>query len=200
MPGWGFDDLLPYFKKSEDQSRGASEWHGAGGPIAVPTCRPPRAVRRLHRLRRWRSAFRATTISTAPTQEGTGYYQATARNGRRCSTAVGYLRPAREAAEPAASRSKRSRPRVLFEGKRATGVDYEAQGAKTRGARGARSDPLPAARFNSPQLLQLSGVGPRALLERHGIPVVHDAPRVGEDLQDHFYVPHVLALLHGRSR
>ena len=93
--GWSFDDVLPYFRKAEDQARGADDLHGAGGPLAVsdvgaaPGCATPSSRRQS------RPAFRATTISTAPTQEGAGYYQVTSRNGRRCSTAVGYLRPAR---------------------------------------------------------------------------------------------------------
>ena len=185
VPGWGFDDLLPYFKKSEDQSRGANAWHGVGGPLAVSDL-PDR-----HEIC---DAFIASAMALSiprnddfngATQEGAGYYQATARNGRRCSTAVGYLRPVqtrpnlRVEVEALATR-------VLFEGKRATGVAYEARGANHE-VRAAREVILAGGTFNTPQLLQLSGVGPRALLERHGIPLVHDAPGVGEDLQDHFY-------------
>ena len=164
VPGWGFDDLLPYFKKSEDHSHGASDWHGAGGPLAVSDL-PDR-----HELC---DAFIASAMAlgiprnddfNGATQEGTGYYQATARNGRRCSTAVGYLRPAqrrpnlRVEVEALATR-------VLFEGRRATGVVYEAGGSKHE-VRAAREVILAAGTINTPQLLQLSGVGPRALLER----------------------------------
>ncbi len=185
VPGWGFDDLLPYFKKSEDHCRGASEWHGAGGPIAVSDL-PDR-----HEMC---DAFIASAMAlgiprnddfNGATQEGTGYYQATARNGRRCSTAVGYLRPA-EKRPNLRVEVEALATRVLFEGKRATGVVYEARGAKHE-ARAAREVILAGGTINTPQLLQLSGVGPRALLERHGIALVHDAPGVGEDLQDHFY-------------
>jgi hypothetical protein len=183
VSGWGFDDLLPYFKKSEDYAHGASEWHGAGGPLAVSDL-PDR-----HELC---DAFIGSAMAlgiprnddfNGATQEGTGYYQTTARNGRRCSAAVGYL--VRRSGVPiCASRSIATR--VLFEARRATGVVYEAGGAKHE-ARAAREVILAAGTINTPQLLQLSGVGPRALLERHGIPLVHDAPAVGEDLQDHFY-------------
>ncbi len=185
VPGWGFDDLLPYFKKSEDHCRGASEWHGVGGPIAVSDL-PDR-----HEMC---DAFIASAMAlgiprnddfNGATQEGTGYYQATARNGRRCSTAVGYLRPA-EKRPNLRVEVEALATRVLFEGKRATGVAYEAGGVKHE-ARAAREVILAGGTINTPQLLQLSGVGPRALLERHGIPLVHDAPGVGEDLQDHFY-------------
>ena len=185
VPGWGFDDLLPYFKKSEDHSHGASEWHGAGGPLAVSDL-PDR-----HELC---DAFIASAMAlgiprnddfNGATQEGTGYYQATARNGRRCSTAVGYLRPAQRRPNLRVE-VKSLATRVLFEGGRATGVAYEAGGAKHE-VRAAREVILAAGTINTPQLLQLSGVGPRSLLERHGIPLVHDARGVGEDLQDHFY-------------
>jgi choline dehydrogenase len=192
VPGWAFADLLPYFRKSEDHDRGASEWHGAGGPLAVSSL-PDR-----HELC---DAFIASAASlgvplnddfNGPSQEGTGYYQATARNGRRCSTAVGYLRPAEKRPNLRVEVESLA-TRVVFEGARAVGAAYEARGARheARGARhearAAREVILCGGSFNSPQLLQLSGVGPRALLERHGVPVVHDAPGVGEDLQDHFY-------------
>lgn len=183
VPGWGFADLLPYFKKCEDQARGASEWHGTGGPLAVSDLE-------RHELC---DAFIASATSlgiprnddfNGATQEGTGYYQATARNGRRCSTSVGYLRPAEKRASLRVEVNALA-TRILFEGKRASGVQY-VQDGRTTSVR-ANEVILAGGTFNSPQLLQLSGVGPRALLERHGIPVVHDAPGVGEQLQDHFY-------------
>jgi choline dehydrogenase len=184
VPGWTFGDLLPYFKKSEDHSHGASEWHGAGGPLAVSDL-PDR-----HELC---DAFIATAEAlgvprnddfNGARQEGTGYYQATARNGRRCSTAVGYLRPA----------EKRSNlrvevealvTRILFEGTRAVGVAFE-QGGRALELR-AREVILAAGSIGSPQLLQVSGVGPAQRLQALGVPVVADAPDVGERLQDHFY-------------
>jgi choline dehydrogenase len=185
VPGWTFADLLPYFKRSEDHSHGASEWHGVGGPLAVSD---------LPDKHEMCDAFIASSMAlglprnddfNGATQEGTGYYQATARNGRRCSTAVGYLRPA-EKRPNLRVEVEALATRVLFEGKRAVGVTYEQRGAKHE-ARAAREVILCGGSFNSPQLLQLSGVGPRALLERHGIGPVHDLPGVGEDLQDHFY-------------
>jgi choline dehydrogenase len=186
IPGWRFDDLLPYFKKSEDQGRGADAWHGTGGPVAVNDL-PDR-----HELC---DAFIASAGAlgvprnddfNGARQEGAGYYQATTRNGRRSSAATGYLRPALKRSnlrvEVEALATK-----VLFNGTRAVGVEYLRRGA-ARQAHAAREVILAGGAFNSPQLLQLSGVGPRALLERHGIRPVHDAPGVGEDLQDHFYV------------
>ncbi len=186
VPGWDYAGLLPYFKKSEDQQRGANEWHGIGGPQAVGDL-PDR-----HELA---DAFIAASESVGiprnddfngATQEGTGYYQATTRNGRRCSTAVGYLRPAEKRANLRVETDALA-TRLLFKDTRADGVQYR-QGGALRTVRAKREVILAGGAFNSPQLLQLSGVGPRALLESHGIQVIHDAPGVGESLQDHLYV------------
>ena len=186
IPGWGYDDLLPYFKKSEDQGRGADAWHGVGGPVAVGDL-PDR-----HELC---DAFIASAEAlgvprnddfNGASQGGAGYYQATIRNGRRSSAATGYLRPAMKRANLRVEVGALA-TRVRFEGARAVGVEYLQGGAKKM-VRAAREVILAGGSINSPQLLQLSGVGPRALIERHGIRVVHDAPGVGEDLQDHFYV------------
>ena len=180
IPGWGFADLLPYFKKAENQHRGADDWHGVGGPLEVADL-PDR-----HELC---DAFIASAQQlgiprnddfNGARQEGTGYYQATACRGRRCSTATGYLRPAEKRVNLEV-RTNALVTRVLFEGKRAIGVECGGQVLK------GKEIILSGGTFNSPQLLQLSGVGPGELLQRHGIPVVHPLPGVGEDLQDHFY-------------
>jgi choline dehydrogenase len=179
IPGWGFDDLLPYFKKSENQSRGADAWHGVGGPLEVGDL-PDR-----HELC---DAFIESAVAlgiprnddfNGATQEGAGYYQATACKGRRCSTATGYLRPA-ERRPNLKIEVNALATRILFDGKRAIGVEYRNRRAH------AREVILSGGAFNSPQLLQLSGIGPGALLQQHGVSVLHDLP-VGEDLQDHFY-------------
>jgi choline dehydrogenase len=184
IPGWDFESLLPYFRKSEDQARGADDWHGAGGPLSVSNL--PR-----HELC---DAFIASAVSlgvprnddfNGASQEGAGYYQATTCKGRRCSTAIGYLRPAERRSNLRIEVNSLA-TRVLFEGKRAVGVEYSRGGVKQTVK--ANEVILSGGTFNSPQLLQLSGVGARALLERHGIALVHEAPGVGEDLQDHFYV------------
>ena len=184
IPGWGFDDLLPYFRKSEDQSRGADPWHGVGGPLAVSDL--PR-----HELC---DAFIASAMAlgiprnddfNGATQEGTGYYQATASRGRRCSTAVGYLRPAEKRPNLKIEVDALA-TRIHFRDRRAVGIEFRKKGEIHTVRAGEII--LCGGAFNSPQLLQLSGVGPRALLERHGIPVVHESPGVGADLQDHFYV------------
>ena len=185
VPGWRYDDLLPYFIKAEDQSRGANAYHGVGGPFAVSDL-PDR-----HEMC---DAFIEAAVANGiprnddfngATQEGAGYYQANIRNGRRVSTAVGYLRPAEKRANLRVE-TKALATRVLFEGTRAAGVEYRQRG-RTETAQG-REIILAGGSFNSPQLLQLSGIGPAALLQSHGIPVVIDAPDVGECLQDHYYV------------
>jgi len=185
VPGWGFDDLLPYFKKSEDQSRGADDWHGVGGPLAVSDLPDKHPLCEAFIASAQALGVPKNDDFNGATQEGTGYYQATARNGRRCSTATGYLRPAEKRINLRVE-TEALATRILFEGTRASGVEYRQRGA-TRTARAAREVILAGGTFNSPQLLQLSGVGPRALLEKHGIPIVLDAPEVGENMQDHFY-------------
>jgi len=180
IPGWTFRDMLPYFKKSENQVRGADDWHGVGGPLEVGD------LERHELCDAFIDSAAAIGIArnadfNGAKQEGTGYYQATTCRGRRCSAATGYLRPA----------EKRPNLRVLvntlatgvvLDGRRATGVRTANETYSAR-----REVILAGGAFNSPQLLQLSGVGPRALLERHGIPLVVDLP-VGERLQDHYYV------------
>ena len=184
VPGWSHAELLPYFIKSEHQSHGASALHGAGGPLAVSDLE-------RHELC---DAFIASARSlgippnddfNGERQEGTGYYQATVRNGRRSSTAVEYLRPAEKRPNLKVETNALA-GRILFDGKRAIGIEY-FQNEKKIQARANREILLSGGSFNSPQLLQLSGVGPRALLQTHGIPVVHEAPEVGGNLQDHFY-------------
>jgi len=185
IPGWDFKSLLPYFRKSENQSRGANEWHGAGGPLEVSDL--PR-----HELA---DAFIASAQAlgiprnddfNGAMQEGTGYYQATACRGRRCSTATGYLRPAEKRPNLRVETNALA-TKIVFQGKNATGVEYRRDG-RSFTETASKEIILAGGVFNSPQLLELSGVGRRAILERHGIPVVHDSPQVGELLQDHFYV------------
>ena len=180
VPGWDFASLLPYFRKAENQCRGADEWHGAGGPLDVSD------LGRHELCDAFIASAQALGIPrnddfNGASQEGTGYYQATTGKGRRCSTATGYLRRAEKRANLRVLVNTLA-TKVLFEGNRAIGVAIGKEPVKAR-----REVILSAGAFNSPQLLQLSGIGPRPLLERHGIPVVHELP-VGEGLQDHFYV------------
>ncbi len=185
IPGWRFADLLPYFIKSECQGRGALEMHGTDGPLHVEDL-PDR-----HELC---DAFIDSAAANGvprnndfngPEQEGTGYYQATIHRGRRSSTAVAYLKPARSRRNLRVE-VKALATRVLFENNAAVGVEYQ-QGGHTHTAHGQQIIVAGGA-FNTPQLLQLSGIGPEALLKSHQIPIVRPVEQIGEGLQDHFYV------------
>ena len=184
--GWGFDDVLPYFKKAEDQARGASEFHSTGGPLPVSDMRHPDPLS---------DAFVAAAVETGvafnadfngATQEGVGMFQTTTRNGRRASTAVAYLRPAMKSGKLRVETAAHAQ-RILLEGRRAVGVIYKQNGT-VHTARARKEVLVSSGAYNSPQLLQLSGVGPAELLRQHGIDVVLDAPGVGHDLQDHMQV------------
>ena len=182
--GWSFDDVLPYFRKAEDQERGESALHGVGGPLAVSDVREPHPLSEAFLQAAEQSGFRRNPDFNGARQEGFGYYQLTQRNGWRCSTVAGYLKPARRRGNLAVV-SNAHATRVLFEHRRAVGVEYR-QGETLRTARAAGEVILAAGAFNSPQLLQLSGVGPAPLLKKFGIRVIEDSPGVGEDLQDHY--------------
>ncbi len=184
--GWGFDDVLPYFKKAEDQQRGADDFHGAGGPLPVSD---------LIHADPLSAAFIAAAAETGiplnpdfngAAQEGAGFFQTTTRRGRRASTAVAYLRPARDRSNLHVETSALAQ-RVVFRGRRADAVEYRKAGS-LRTARARKEILIASGAYNSPQLLQLSGVGPAELLRKHGIDVVLDAPGVGHDLQDHLQV------------
>jgi choline dehydrogenase len=184
--GWGFDDVLPYFKKAEDQQRGADDFHGAGGPLPVSD---------LIHADPLSAAFIAAAAETGiplnpdfngASQEGAGFFQTTTRRGRRASTAVAYLRPARGRSNLHVETCALAQ-RVVFEGNRADAVEYRKAGS-LRTARARKEILIASGAYNSPQLLQLSGVGPAELLRKHGIEVVLDAPGVGHDLQDHLQV------------
>jgi choline dehydrogenase len=183
--GWSYDDVLPYFRRAEDQERGADEHHGTGGPLAVSDQRQTHELCEAFIDAADSVGIPRTCDFNGATQEGAGYYQMTARNGRRCSTARGYLRPARKRSNLRVETEALS-SRLLFEGRRAVGVEFLQRGA-TRIARARREVILAAGAIASPQLLQLSGLGPAALLKEHGIPVIADIP-IGDGLQDHFQI------------
>jgi choline dehydrogenase len=181
--GWSFDDVLPYFRRSQHQMRGANRFHGADGPLCVsdvaqhPIC----------------EAFIAATTGlgfprnddfNGASQDGVGYHQTTTRNGKRCSTAVGYLRPAMQRANLSVVTGALTE-KILFEGRRAVGVTFRQHGGLCT-ARAAREVILCGGAVNSPQLLMLSGIGPQEHLAGIGIPVVHHLPGVGQSLQDHY--------------
>jgi choline dehydrogenase len=184
--GWSFDDVLPYFRRAEDQERGEDALHGIGGPLAVSNVCEPHPLCEAFIEAAQQAGFPRNDDFNGPTQEGAGYFQLTARRGRRWSTAVGYLRPARRRPNLAIA-SNALASRILFSGRRAIGVEYR-QGDSTRLAYANGEVILAGGTFNSPQLLQLSGLGPSSLLQSLGIDVVADMPGVGADLQDHLQV------------
>jgi choline dehydrogenase-like flavoprotein len=184
--GWGFDDVLPYFKKAEDQQRGADDYHGAGGPLPVSDMVHADPLSGAFITAAVEAGIPDNPDFNGATQEGAGWFQTTTRNGRRASTARSYLRPAKGRRNLHIETSALAQ-RILFEGRRAAGVEYRQNGA-LRTARARKEILISSGAYNSPQLLQLSGVGPAELLKSHGINVVLDAPGVGNDLQDHMQV------------
>lgn len=184
--GWSFDEVLPYFKKSEDQERGASEYHGVGGPLKVSDLRLRRPIADHFTRAAQQIGIPYNDDYNGSSQEGVGYFQQTAHKGFRWSTAKGFLKPAMK--RPNLRVETRAQTlRVLFEGKRAVGVEY-LQGGEKRIARARAEVMLCAGAIGSPQLLQLSGVGPGDLLQEVGVPVLHALPGVGRNLQDHLQV------------
>ena len=184
--GWGYDDVLPYFKKAENQARGADEFHGVGGPLPVSELSHADPLSAAFIEAAAETGIPKNADFNGATQEGAGYFQTTTRHGRRASTAVAYLRPAKGRSNLHIETAALAQ-RILFEGRRAVAVEYRKEGA-LRTARARREILVCSGAYNSPQLLQLSGVGPAELLGRHGIDVVLDAAGVGNDLQDHLQV------------
>jgi choline dehydrogenase-like flavoprotein len=182
--GWGYDDVLPYFKKAENQQRGADDYHGAGGPLAVSSPRQADPLCEAFIAAAEQTGIPRNADFNGARQEGAGYFQTTTRRGRRASTAVCYLNPARGRPNLRIETDAHAE-RLLFEGKRAVGVTYKRSGF-ARTARARKEVLLSLGAFNSPKLLQLSGVGPGELLRKFGIEVVQDNPGVGNSLQDHF--------------
>ncbi|WP_238875882.1 GMC family oxidoreductase [Achromobacter xylosoxidans] len=185
-PGWRWDDCLPYFRKLENNDLGAGATRGTEGPLNATSIKTPHPL--VEGLIGAAGALGLPHVRDFNTgdQEGVGYYQLTTRNGRRCSTAVAYLRPARGRANLRVETGAHAMA-ILFEGTRACGVRYRQDG-QVRTLRARREVILCAGALQSPQLLQLSGVGPAALLRRFGIGVVRDLPGVGENLQDHLQI------------
>jgi choline dehydrogenase len=181
--GWSFEDVLPYFKKSEDQERGADDYHGTGGPLAVSNMRVRRDVCDAYIAAAQEIGIPANNDFNGASQEGAGYFQLTSRNGWRCSTAVGYLRPVCDRANLAV-RTKAHVRRILFQGRRAVGVEFSIDG-EIRKVMARREVILAAGAIGSPQILELSGVGRGDVLQQLQIPLVHELPGVGENLQDH---------------
>ncbi|HTQ33051.1 MAG TPA: GMC family oxidoreductase N-terminal domain-containing protein [Stellaceae bacterium] len=181
--GWSYEDVLPFFKKAEDQERGPSEFHGVGGPLHVSN--PVRCALGDAMVKAAIEAgVPANDDFNGARQEGVGYYQTTTTNRRRWSSARAYLGPAKGRANLTIATQAHA-TRILFEGGRAVGIEYQTpEGRQTAYAKGEII--VSGGVYGSPQLLQLSGVGPGELLREYGIPVVRDMEGVGKHLHDHF--------------
>ncbi|WP_315700618.1 MULTISPECIES: choline dehydrogenase [unclassified Bradyrhizobium] len=184
--GWGYDDVLPYFKRAENQQRGADDYHAVSGPLPVSDWRHDDPLSEAFVKAAVEAGLPYNTDFNGATQEGAGFFQTTTLRGRRASSAFCYLRPAKRRANLHIETDALAQ-RIVFEGRRARAVEFRQHG-RVRTARARREILVASGAYNSPQLLQLSGVGPAELLKRHGIDIVLDAPGVGNDLQDHMQV------------
>jgi choline dehydrogenase len=184
--GWAWDDVLPYFRKAQNQERGGCDLHATGGPLNVADMRDAHAISEALIEACDQAGIPRYADLNGPDQEGATWYQVTQKNGARCSSAVAYLHPAMNRPNLKVETNALA-SRVLFEGKRAVGVEF-VQNGQRRVVMARGEVILAGGAINSPQLLQLSGVGPGGLLREHGIEVVADLPGVGENLQDHYLV------------
>lgn len=190
--GWDYRSVLPYFKRSECYSGGAGEYHGGDGELGVSDLRNDHPY-----CRAWLEAGQQFGLPYNPdfngaSEYGVGAYQLTLKNGWRSSAAAAFLRPARQRPNLTVVTEAHA-GRVLFEGQVAVGLEWTHRGASHR-TRAEREVILAAGAIQSPQLLQLSGIGPAALLRTHGIAAVVDAPEVGENLKDHYQARTIVRL------
>jgi choline dehydrogenase len=182
--GWGYEDVLPFFKRAEHQERGSDDFHGTGGPLHVSDVRL--------KTNPMCEAFVAASVAAGiphnddfngAVQEGVGYFQLTTRNGWRCSAAAAYLRPSRANLAVITDTMVEG---LMLDGRRVTGIRYRSHGREETLT--AREVLLCAGAIGSPQILQLSGIGPGLVLQAAGVPVRHELSGVGENLQDHLQV------------
>lgn len=183
-PGWGWDDVLPLFKRAENNERGADEFHGNEGPLSVSNMRIQRPITDA-----WVAAAQAAGYPFNPDyngaeQEGVGFFQLTAKNGRRCSSAVAYLNPVKSR-ENLQIVTHAQVEKVVMEGQRATAVTYTDRSGTLQTVKARKEIILSGGAINSPQILMLSGIGEAAQLAENGLEVVQDMPGVGKNLQDH---------------
>ena len=183
--GWNWESVLPYFRRAEDNQRGASELHGTGGPLRVSDQPRQWPIGRAVVEAGQQAGLAFNDDFNGPVQEGVGYYQTTTKSSRRWSTARAYLGPAK-GRRNLRIETRAHATRVIVEEGRATGVEFHTPAGPRRAW--ARGEVIVSGGvYGSPQLLQLSGIGPGEWLSGLGIPVVHDLPGVGENLRDHFY-------------
>ena len=182
--GWAFKDIQKYFLRSEGNTILSGQWHGTDGPLGVSNNPSPNPLSRAFVQSCQELGIPYNPDFNGPLQEGAGLYQTTTRNNRRCSVAVGYLRPVLHRANLKVITGALVL-RVVFKGQRAIGVEYSVGGTKLV-AEAAREVIITSGAIGSPKLMMLSGIGPAAHLRMHGIDVVADLPGVGQNLTDHF--------------
>ena len=190
-PGWGWSDVLPYFKRSEHNQRGADDWHGAEGPLHVMDLLSPHRISRDFVQAGVQAGYPQNPDFNGAQQEGAGLYQVTHRAGERFSVAKAYLTPHLGRPNLQVITGAQATRIVFDEQRRATGVQY-LQGGQTCSVQATREVLLSAGALLSPQLLMLSGIGPGQHLQQQGIAVLHDQPGVGAQLHDHVDVVLVL--------
>ncbi len=192
--GWGFADVLPYFRKSERNDVLAGEFHGTDGPQGISTMSPDPLTRVFVRACQ-QAGIPYTPDFNAARQDGAGIYQTFTWGGRRCSAATAYLHPA--AARPGLTiRTDSAVTRIVVDKSRATGIEFVSGGGRTS-VRAAREVIIAAGAIGSPRLLMLSGIGPADDLRSHGIDVAADLPGIGQNLQDHLDIDLVLSVDRG---
>jgi len=185
LTGWGWSDVLPYFRRAEHSERGSDAWHGEGGPLHTSARRHPLALADVFVEAASEAGFARTDDFNGPQFEGAGHYDATIKDGSRWSAARAYLTPVLQRPNLEV-RTGVQVEQVSFAGRVATGVRYTRNGRKEQAT--GRETILCGGAINSPQLLMLSGIGPAAELRSHDIAVVRDLPAVGQNLQDHLDV------------
>jgi choline dehydrogenase len=182
--GWDYESVLPYFRKAEDNERGADDYHGAGGPLRVSNQPYEWEIAKALLEACQQAGIPYNPDFNGAKQEGCGYYQTTTKDKRRWSTAAAYLKMAKSRPNLTIKTNAHA-TRVLFDGKKATGVEFRTPSG-VEVAHAGREVIVSGGAYGSPQLLQLSGVGPAQHLADMGVDVVHDMPGVGSNLQDHF--------------
>lgn len=192
--GWSYDEVLPYFKRAENNERGADKFHGVGGPLNVMDLRSPNRYTASFVEAGRQAGFPINNDFNAEQQEGIGQYQVTHQNGERHSSAKAYLKASRDRPNLQIITDAHA-TRILLQGKRAVGVEYFQDG-ELKQLKAAREVLLCAGALQSPQLLMLSGIGPHAHLQSMGISTQHDVPGVGQNLHDHVDVVQVYSAQH----
>lgn len=182
--GWSYQDVLPFFKKSEHNHAIDNEWHGQDGPLSVSQLRTDNPFQEHYLKAAQQTGYPLNTDFNGAEQEGLGTYQVTQIGGERCSAYRAYLHPHIATRRNLVIATGAFTQRILFEGKRAIGIECR-QGGQLKKMLARREVVLSAGAFQSPQLLMLSGIGDADELQKLGIPLVHHLPGVGKNLKDH---------------